>query len=95
MLSSLVKNEHKKLTCSGVSSPISSERFAINIPHSVLVPTPVTFFSTKGIYEYQEDINYTQSLMCNNVMTRESLDIKDAHSQKTKEEQRKQKTTPK
>jgi hypothetical protein len=30
-------------TCKGVSSPVSSEILAINNPHSVLIPTLVTY----------------------------------------------------
>jgi hypothetical protein len=38
----------KKGTCNGVSSPVSSEMLAIRSPHSVLVPTAVTWRKNTG-----------------------------------------------
>jgi hypothetical protein len=38
----------KKGTCNGVSSPVSSEMLAIRSPHSVLIPTAVTWRKNTG-----------------------------------------------
>jgi len=40
---SFIRMERGGGTCNGVSSPVSSEILAINNPHSVLIPTAVTY----------------------------------------------------
>lgn len=43
-------NQKEAHTCKGVSSPVSSDILAINKPHSVLIPTAVTWTSLINSY---------------------------------------------